>query len=69
MFTAGQRQTGGAIEIPGGRGLLGTQTPFISVDGEGPLRKVQIKPFLMGATTVTQADFAAFVDALSLIHI
>ena len=31
--------------------------------GEGPVRRVGVKPFLMGATAVTNAEFAAFVDA------
>jgi len=62
-FASAQRRVDGAVAIPGGRGLVGTQTPGLPEDGEAPLRKTQIKPFLMGATTVTQSDFAAFIDA------
>jgi formylglycine-generating enzyme required for sulfatase activity len=32
-------------------------------DGEGPVRAVTLDPFWIGATTVTNAEFAAFVDA------
>lgn len=52
-----------AVAIPGGRGLLGTNSTIIPDDGEGPLRTARVKPFRMGATTVTQAEFAAFVQA------
>ncbi len=52
-----------AVLIPGGASLLGTQNPQISDDGEDPLRKTRIKPFRMGATSVTNAQFMAFVDA------
>lgn len=52
-----------ACPIPGGAGLIGTQAPGIPNDGETPLRKTRIKPFRMAPTTVTNAQFAAFVDA------
>ncbi|WP_258934704.1 SUMF1/EgtB/PvdO family nonheme iron enzyme [Nesterenkonia pannonica] len=32
-------------------------------DGEGPVRTVEIAPFAVAATTVTVAQFAAFVAA------
>ncbi len=51
------------IEIPGGRAFVGTASEGIPNDGEGPLRKRQVKPFLIDATTVTNAEFAAFVNA------
>lgn len=50
-----------AVHIPGGPALVGTNTPQIPDDGESPLRKTKLDPFLMGATTVTNAEFAAFV--------
>lgn len=52
-----------AVAIPGGRGLIGTKTPGIPDDGESPLRETKVKPFLIGATTVTNAQFATFIDA------
>lgn len=51
-----------AQAIPGGKGLLGTNAPVLLPDGESPARTTPIKPFRIGATTVTNAEFAAFVD-------
>ena len=51
------------VAIPGGSALVGTNSPAIAQDGEGPLRRVRLKPFRMSATTVTNAQFADFVAA------
>ncbi|MDF9301959.1 formylglycine-generating enzyme family protein [Tritonibacter mobilis] len=51
------------VNIPGGRGLIGTKTPRIENDGEGPLRPTRISPFRMTATTITNAEFAKFIAA------
>ena len=51
-----------SILIPGGEALLGTDHPKIAVDGEAPLRRQQISAFRIGATTVTNAQFARFVE-------
>jgi formylglycine-generating enzyme required for sulfatase activity len=50
-----------AAAIPGGTAFVGTAQQQIPNDGEGPLRKVKLDPFLIGKTTVTNADFARFV--------
>ncbi|WP_299153024.1 formylglycine-generating enzyme family protein [uncultured Tateyamaria sp.] len=55
------------MTIPGGRALVGTGTPGIAVDGEGPVRRVTLKPFAMDVTTVTNARFAAFVSATNYV--
>lgn len=52
-----------SIEIPGGMAFLGTDSPIISSDAEGPFRKKRIRPFRISETAVTNAQFAAFVDA------
>lgn len=52
-----------AVPIPGGPGWIGTDSPALPVDGEGPLRRVKVKPFLMDVTTVTNARFRRFVEA------
>lgn len=52
-----------AVKIPGGKGLIGTDTPYLQEDGEGPLRSKRIGAFLIGSTAVTNAEFAAFVKA------
>jgi formylglycine-generating enzyme required for sulfatase activity len=58
-----QRSAYATVEIPGGRAEIGTDRPVIPADGEGPRRFQKIKGFRLGATTVTNADFAAFVAA------
>ena len=62
---AARRVAAHAVEIPGGRALVGTRRAELADDGEGPVRRVAVKPFLLGATTVTNAEFAAFVEATS----
>ncbi|MFC3614133.1 formylglycine-generating enzyme family protein [Lutimaribacter marinistellae] len=51
-----------AVEIPGGRAFVGTNTPELPMDGEGPLRRQRVNPFRIGRTAVTNAQFAEFVD-------
>lgn len=52
-----------AIRIPGGDFLMGTNDgEGFRTDGEGPVRAVTIHSFLMDATTVTNNEFAKFVD-------
>jgi formylglycine-generating enzyme len=50
-----------AVQIPGGRAEVGTDRPLVVGDGEGPRRFVRLKPFRLGATAVTNDEFAAFV--------
>lgn len=60
----GQRQVPEhALEIPGGRGFVGTDQTEIPDDGETPLRRGKVNPFIMSATAVTNAEFAAFIEA------
>ncbi len=42
---------------------MGTANPELAMDGEGPLRRAKVAPFLLGATTVTNAQFHDFVTA------
>ena len=51
------------IAIPGGSALIGTQTPMIPDDGESPLRRVKLRPFLIAETATTNAEFAEFAAA------
>ncbi|MEV6972569.1 formylglycine-generating enzyme family protein [Kitasatospora sp. NPDC093806] len=50
--------------LPGGRFLMGTddRTGY-PADGEGPVRAVELSPFRIAPTTVTNAAFATFVKA------
>lgn len=52
------------VSLAGERFLMGTDYPdgFLS-DGEGPVRPIEFSPFDIDAFPVTNADFAAFVDA------
>jgi formylglycine-generating enzyme required for sulfatase activity len=52
-----------AIKVPGGKALIGTKEPFLPLDCESPMRHQRVAPFLMGAGTVTNAQFAAFIKA------
>ncbi|MEM8802470.1 MAG: formylglycine-generating enzyme family protein [Pseudomonadota bacterium] len=52
-----------ACPVPGGTGLVGAAREFIPGDGEAPLRRTKLKPFRIGATTVTNGQFAAFIEA------
>lgn len=49
------------VEIPGGKGLLGTNHPELPVDGEGPQRETMVKTFAMDVTAITNARFRRFV--------
>ena len=51
------------VRVPGGDSFVGTDSPEIPQDGEGPERPVKLAGFALEATTVTNARFAAFVAA------
>lgn len=52
------------IALPGGRFLMGTDdAEGFPADGEGPVRAVELRPFRIDPTTVTNARFATFVKA------
>jgi formylglycine-generating enzyme required for sulfatase activity len=54
----------GMVFVPGGEFLMGTDDrEGFPTDGEGPIRRVRVKPFLMDRTTITNAQFAEFVKA------
>jgi formylglycine-generating enzyme len=50
------------VHIEGGEFLMGTDDPVgFPSDGEGPVRRVSLKPFRIDAYTVSNARFGAFV--------
>lgn len=52
------------IDLAGGAFLMGTDDPQgYADDGEGPVRTVDLAPFAIGATTVSNAEFEQFVAA------
>ncbi|WP_254643292.1 formylglycine-generating enzyme family protein [Streptomyces sp. BV286] len=58
------RSTEGMAMLPGGEFLMGAEDKEgFADDGEGPVRRVRLAPFLIDTCAVTNTDFAAFVDA------
>ncbi|WP_028846348.1 formylglycine-generating enzyme family protein [Thermocrispum agreste] len=56
--------TDGLIRLDGGEFLMGSEDPrAYPEDGEGPVHRVRLAPFLISPTAVTNAEFAAFVEA------
>lgn len=51
------------IRVAGGASFIGTNTPAIPVDGEGPERSVVLNDFALEAQAVTVSRFAEFVAA------
>ena len=53
-----------SVSLAGGSFLMGTDyTRGFPGDGEGPVRAVSLSPFAIDTFPVTNAEFAAFVDA------
>lgn len=61
--TGGGAAPANAVLIPGGQAIVGAAKAIIPDDGESPLRKQRLAPFRISSTTVTNAEFAAFIDA------
>ncbi|MFI0418563.1 formylglycine-generating enzyme family protein [Spongiactinospora sp. 9N601] len=52
------------IRLPGGSFLMGAEDEEgYRADGEGPVRRIELRPFRIEATAVTNARFATFVKA------
>ncbi|WP_431961019.1 formylglycine-generating enzyme family protein [Actinacidiphila sp. bgisy160] len=62
----GSRRAGGesgSVALPGGEFLMGSDSSEgFPEDGEGPVRRVRVNPFRMAVHTVTNAEFARFVE-------
>ena len=52
-----------AVPIPGGPAAIGTDAPVFVADGEGPARRVTLRPFRLDRHAVTNRRFADFVAA------
>ena len=60
----GAASTSGMVLLPGGAFLMGTDDAIgYPQDGEGPVRRVSVRPFWLDATAVSNDRFAAFVEA------
>ncbi|AKU18971.1 hypothetical protein VV02_15390 [Luteipulveratus mongoliensis] len=54
----------GMVQLPGGTFRMGTDdSSGFAADGEGPIREVELDPFLIDRFAVSNDDFAAFVEA------
>ena len=52
------------VDLPGGTFAMGSEDPEANpLDLEGPVRPVEVAPFAIGRTSVTNDEYAAFVDA------
>ena len=63
----GRRVAKNAVAISGGVSLVGTASPIISEDGEGPFQRTKVKPFRIGATAVSNEEFSRFVQSTGYI--
>lgn len=49
------------VALKGGMVTVGTARPVIAADGEGPPRRVRLRPFRIGKYAVSNAEFARFI--------
>jgi formylglycine-generating enzyme len=61
--TTTDRRRQGMVELRGGTFLMGSDEGPYPQDGEKPVRSMSVRPFALGAHPVTNAEFAAFVEA------
>lgn len=60
--TPGETDPDGLVLIPGGKFRMGSEADY-AFPNEGPAHEVTLRPFLIGAKDVTNAEFARFVAA------
>jgi formylglycine-generating enzyme len=65
LMQSGGWHLGCMVALPGGRFTMGTdiKADGFAEDGEGPARTVEVSPFQIAATAVTNAQFREFVRA------
>ncbi|BCM94323.1 serine/threonine-protein kinase pkn1 [Abditibacteriota bacterium] len=64
MASAPAEDTRSMVHLTGGTFLMGSEGPEIwKADGEGPIREVEVAPFWIDDCAVTNARFAAFIEA------
>ncbi|KAJ1438819.1 C-type lectin protein [Ochromonadaceae sp. CCMP2298] len=49
------------VFIPAGVGYMGTDSPWMRLDGESPRRRVRLSPYYLDKYEVSNADFQSFV--------
>lgn len=65
---AGRSRANRMVELEGGTFLMGSEdADGFTADGEGPVRAIRLRPFLIDPTAVTVVQFATFVKATGYI--
>ena len=57
------KRTNQMVFIAGGKFVMGTNKPYIPMDGEGPARHVKINSFYADVHEVSNAEFELFVNS------
>lgn len=57
------KRTNQMVLIKGGRFTMGTNQPFLPMDGEGPAREVKISSFYMDVYETSNAEFELFINS------
>lgn len=64
ILVATKGSTEGMVRLEGGKFLMGNEDEEAWVaDGEGPVREVELRPFYIAVTAVTNAQYEEFVKA------
>jgi len=64
LIFANTGSTESMVQLEGAQFLMGTEDDDAWVeDGEGPVRQVTVKPFYLDATSVTNEQYATFIEA------
>lgn len=61
-FRPAYKRTNQMVFIKGGKFTMGTDKPFLPMDGEGPAREVKVGSFYMDIYEVSNAEFELFVN-------
>lgn len=61
-FKPAYKRTNQMVFIKGGKFTMGTDKPFLPMDGEGPAREVKVDSFYMDIYEVSNAEFELFVN-------
>ena len=56
-------RTNQMTSLKGGKFIMGTDKPFLPMDGEGPAREVKVNSFYMDIYEVSNAEFELFVNS------
>lgn len=63
LKSAHRERTNSMVFLKGGKFFMGTDKPFLPMDGEGPAREVRVNSFYMDVYEVSNAEFELFVNS------